>query len=193
MCPCRFAFTFVSFALLLSSLAVAQDTGSSLTPPKQDLQFAVVRYDAAESSILATLNRIVYETVEQTYTVQVPYTVTGDGGTKTEMRQETRTRTVTVERPVTEEVLYRLEDVSFSSVSGKRVTDLEPVKRFLQTPRPTVITNQQEVLGSYFQQIFKPTTIVMHVKASNVSAPTPDASALPAPAPIYDPFADTPN
>lgn len=177
----------ILFATSWTSPAIAQ-TSDSIALPNQPVEMVVLRYDPGENTFLATISFAVPEQQTQEYTVQVPYTEEVNGETRTMMRTETRTRTVTVMRMVMEERAFAIDGVSFASVSGKKVDDMNAIKKFLSEPKPALLTYYEDELAPYYKEVFKPNTIVMQVvQQMNAPAPAPEPAFAPATAPMPAP------
>ena len=102
----------------------------------------------------------------ETYTVNVPYTETVDGRNVTRMRQEKRTRTVSVTRGETETKTsidsnsYDMEKIKCYSVDGSEMPQ-EAIQKKLGERKPVVLINNVEGIVPYFKQLLKEDTIFM--------------------------------
>ena len=106
------------------------------------------------------------ETVQQTYTLNVPYTEMVDGVPTTRTRMETRTRTMQVTRGKTEtkgktvSSSYKIEEIKAYTVAGKEL-DEEAIKDRIAERAPVIVINSEKAISPYFEAILKPGTLFL--------------------------------
>lgn len=106
------------------------------------------------------------EMVSVPYTVNVPYQEIVDGKPVTRMRQERRTRTVSVVRGKTTTKaqistdVYPLKEVQCFGVDGQPMDIAEVTKR-LQENTPIILIKKQDAITPYFENLLHPRAIFM--------------------------------
>ena len=102
----------------------------------------------------------------ETYTVNVPYTEVVDGRSITKMRQEKRTRTVSVTRGETEtktsidSETYELGKIKCFSVDGSELSQ-KAIQKRLGERQPVILINSPKGIAPYFKKLLKEDTIFM--------------------------------
>lgn len=161
----------VAVSLVLSPRnAWSQDTNGvePLPPALQSAQpFFMSRVKIDGDELQLEVQVPITETVEQTYTVEVPYTEEINGKTVNKKRQETRTRTINVTRFVIETQSAQLMGFEFSTLTGEKVRDSAKLRKHLAEMRPALMMAGTEPLPEYYRPFFADGIVVIHRKAEN--------------------------
>ncbi len=181
----RYIFAVLAFVCLQSG-GQAQEPKPEL--PKTSIEFGSVRFVNDAYEFTKVLKRSVFQ--EESYTVQVPYTVETDTGTETKMAVETRTRVVPVTVLSHETISLNAKDVVLASAAGGRVKAPAMIARVLASQRPAVLTSSPPPLEAFYAKLLKANVIVLHVNpkvlADSAAAEPSPAEVLPAPLPYPD-------
>jgi hypothetical protein len=155
----RFAAAVTVAAAVGMTTADAQDSSGELQLPTTHLRFGILS-DIGES-YRVTMCRFVAVQETQTYTVQIPITVTKpDGQTTTEFRTETRQRVVTKQKPVFETRQAVARDSKLYRMSGERI-EFSAVPATLKARQPVIVLNAGEKLNQFYQSLFRPEVLVL--------------------------------
>lgn len=169
----RFATAFMMAAATGVMSADAQDSSGELQLPKTHLRFGIL--STIGDSYRVTMCTFVAVKETETYTAQIPITVTKpDGRTTTEFRVETRQRVVTKQKPVFEIRQALVRDSKLFRMSGERI-DSSQASVALETPQPAIVLNAGEKLGQFYRSLFRPEVLVIVLPEQ----PAPGGSGAP--------------
>lgn len=147
------ACLFFAFACTsLTAPAVAQDFAVPASKPTFVTVKVVVEDGLTQIQIRSGQGA---QTVEQAYTVKVPYTENGE----LKYRTEVRTRQVAVAVDDKPKVKL-LEDVKLLTVSGKEV-DASTAKMRLKNAQPAIQLAEGDKLHPFFAELLKPDAIIL--------------------------------
>lgn len=145
--------------LVVDVHSLVRSAEPTIVPPVRKPEYSVARAVNENGKISIVLATSPTRTVEQTYTVNIPFVETKDGKSETKTRTETRTRTVEVQSGNFPSVL-QLKDLKFYSVDGNEM-DAAKVQERLAKPSGVVVIKQGEKLDPFFVHILKPETLVI--------------------------------
>ena len=180
-----------TMSLALTAVFCLQSKGQSpVAPPTFAPKFAVARFQS-DALVLTSIEMkpitkeeqvtemVPVETVqEQTYTVEVPYTVTEDRDGKavtiTKMRTETRTRQVTVVKmvpqtrvvsrtrlePQKSETKITRSELKLLNSIGEPIA-IEDIESRLENPTPVVLIPAGQKFEPFFKEILRQEAIIV--------------------------------
>lgn len=144
--------------------------GSVITSgmPVAPILFGMIEVE--KGGFFVTEYKPITETVKEQYQVKVNYLEQlADKSTVTKTRLETRVRDI--ERVRMQANRYAVPDkaISFSTTMGKPVSDINVVRRMLQTKaRPAAIKFDSSPIGAYYQKVIDPNLVIVQIDPSKM-------------------------
>jgi len=153
-----------------SSTGTTTGTGSGTSSgmPVAPILFGMIEVE--KGGFFVTEYKPITETVREQYQVKVNYLEQlSDKSTVTKTRLETRARDI--ERVRMQANRYAVPDkaISFSTSTGKPVSDINVVRRMLQTKaRPAAIKFDSSPIGAYYQKVIDPNLVIVQIDPSKM-------------------------